>query len=272
MAPDWERQRLLIWGTTYPEFSRKYYETVCTGAVDEAGRLIRLYPITLRYLKNRFHHYHWILAEVRRNTADRRPESFRIRQDTMEVQEEIGSDGDGWERRAQLLLSEGNVFRSLEELRERQQRDHTSLGLVKPEQIHRVYVRKRPPAERVEWEAKKAEALAQKDFLVEDDSEIRDLAYMPIQYRILLDCDDPACQGGHDLSILDWGTYQLGRKMFAENGADVANRKVVQKIESLLDPGKREPYLILGNTLAYPQNFMVVGFFHPPKERQMLLV
>jgi hypothetical protein len=27
----WTKKRLLIWGTTYPEFSKTYYETVCTA-------------------------------------------------------------------------------------------------------------------------------------------------------------------------------------------------------------------------------------------------
>ena len=29
----WKRTRLLIWGKTYPEFSKKYYETVITPKV-----------------------------------------------------------------------------------------------------------------------------------------------------------------------------------------------------------------------------------------------
>jgi hypothetical protein len=52
----WERKQLLVWGTTYPEFSKTYYETVCMGAIDGAtGRLMRIYPITLRHMKEPFH-------------------------------------------------------------------------------------------------------------------------------------------------------------------------------------------------------------------------
>jgi hypothetical protein len=48
----WIKKRLLIWGTTYPEFSKKYYETVCTGALDVATqKLVRIYPIRLRHMK-----------------------------------------------------------------------------------------------------------------------------------------------------------------------------------------------------------------------------
>jgi hypothetical protein len=39
----WAKKKFLIWGKTYPEFSKTYYETVCTGAVDaDTGRLVRI--------------------------------------------------------------------------------------------------------------------------------------------------------------------------------------------------------------------------------------
>ena len=41
---------------------------MCTGAIDAAtGRLVRIYPITLRYMKEPFRHYSWIEADVERN-------------------------------------------------------------------------------------------------------------------------------------------------------------------------------------------------------------
>jgi len=37
----WEKTRPLIWGTSYSEFSKSYFETVCTGALDGAtGKLV----------------------------------------------------------------------------------------------------------------------------------------------------------------------------------------------------------------------------------------
>lgn len=78
----WIRKKLLIWGKTYPEFSEKYYETVCTGALDvETGNLIRLYPITLRYMKEPFKAYDFVEAEIERNSSDPRPESYKINQE-----------------------------------------------------------------------------------------------------------------------------------------------------------------------------------------------
>jgi hypothetical protein len=63
--PVWTTKKLLIWGKTYPEFSKSYYETVCTGAVDEeTGKLVRIYPVTLRHMKEPFKTYDWIEAHV----------------------------------------------------------------------------------------------------------------------------------------------------------------------------------------------------------------
>ena len=269
---DWQHKRLLIWGTTSPEFSKKYYETVCTGAVDEeTGKLIRIYPVTLRYMAEPFHHYSWIEADIARNTSDFRPESHRIRQDSIELGESISTEGDGWERRAQFVLQPGNVYTSLEALRAQQERDRTSLGLVKPKGIKRIYTKRRDPTERVDWERKRDEAMVQKDLLVDVESTVKALTFVPIEYRVEFECDDPECTG-HDLSILDWGTYQLGRKGFAQGGAEQANRWVKQKLQEILDPTKHDSHLFLGNSMAHPQSFMVVGFFYPPRQRQKLLL
>jgi hypothetical protein len=154
----WESRRLLIWGTTYPEFSKKYYETVCTGAIDETtGKLLRIYPITLRYQIDRFKHYQWIRAEVQRNTSDFRPESHRIRQDSIQL-EEVIHPKNGWAERSKWVLTPSNVFASLGDLRAAEERDHTSLGLIKPRSIENVRYQRRPPAEREEWEHAREDA------------------------------------------------------------------------------------------------------------------
>jgi hypothetical protein len=38
----WREQKALIIGRAYPEPSKKYIETVCTGAITESGELLRL--------------------------------------------------------------------------------------------------------------------------------------------------------------------------------------------------------------------------------------
>ncbi len=264
----WTTKKFLIWGKTYPEFSKTYYETVCTGAVDaETGRLVRIYPVTLRYMKEPFKAYDWIEVEAERNTSDFRPESFRIRQETLKVVGHVDTKKKGdWPERRRWILGPKNVFASVEALQAAEAADHTSLGLIRPREIRRVYMRKKPDAERDEWDRQRAAALQQKELFVDAETETQDLQYMPVQYRACFRCDDPDCKTEHDLSILDWGVYVLSRREYAARGPAMAEQKVIEKIEELLDPSKRDPFLFLGNTKGHSQSFMIVGLFHPPIE------
>jgi hypothetical protein len=261
----WTPKKLLIWGKTYPEFSEKYYETVCTGAVDpDSGQLVRIYPITLRYLAEPFKSYDWVEARIERNASDPRPESFKIDQDSIKVVGHVNTK-DGWGERNKWVLHDGNVFRSMEALRSAQSRDGSSLGLVRPKQIRHIYCKKRPESDRKEWDEHRARALAQKELFVDAETETKDLVYMPVQYRARFSCDDPQCTAEHDLSIHDWGIYALSRRQYATRGAAMAEKDVVAKINEMMDAAKREPYFFLGNTKAHPQSFMIVGLYYPPK-------
>jgi hypothetical protein len=263
----WTRKRLLIWGTTYPEFSKKHYETVCTGALDgDTGKLVRIYPITLRYMQEPFRHYTWIEAEVERNESDFRPESFRVKQDGIRNLEHLDTK-DGWKARSEWILRPGNVFPSVEALQAAELKDHTSLGLVKPKAFKRFYARRKSPEDLKEWDEHREAALKQRDLLVDAETKTKDLVFMPVQYRVVFTCDDTACKTEHDFSILDWGIYVLSRKMYAQRGGSGAERAVIEKLEDLTNPETREPYLFLGNTKAHSHNFMAVGLYYPPREQ-----
>lgn len=262
---------MLIWGKTYPEWSKSHYETVCTGAVDEeTGRLIRIYPITLRYAdaSRAFKKYQWIRADVERNTSDHRPESYRINQATIEVEDTIGTKGSGWEERRQWVLRDHSVFTSVEALKEQEREDRTSLGLVRPRAIRRFYEKRKTEEARAEWEVARTRALAQKDLFVDVDAETKELKFMPVQYRVEFECEDDRCNG-HDMSILDWELYALSRKMYAARGAGGARKAVLDKLAQITNFDKFEPYFYLGNVAAHPTSFMVVGLFTPPRKSQM---
>lgn len=266
----WERKKLLIWGKTYPEFSKTYYETVCTGAINaETGKLIRIYPITLRYMQEPFSLYDWIEAEIERNTSDFRPESYKIKQDTITKVGaiDVKKPKEGWAERSKWALAPGNVFSSVAALQAAEAGDHTSLGLVRPRKITRVYAKKRSEQDRNEWNEHREQALAQKDLFVDAETKTKDLVFVPIQYRICFVCNDNGCtcQGSpHDFGILDWGVYALSRRVYAQKGAHGAERDVIAKIEQMMDFTKRDGHLFLGNTKAHSHNFSVVGLFTPP--------
>jgi hypothetical protein len=262
----WLKKRLLIWGKTYPEFSKSYYETVCTGAVDsDTGRLVRIYPITLRYMTEPFAAYDWIEAEIERNTSDFRPESYRIRQDSIKVAGKIDTK-DAWEERSKWVLRDSNVFSSVKALQDAERNDHTSLGLVRPKRIIRVYAKHRSDEERQEWDAHREQAIAQKDLFVDAETKTKDLVFMPIQYRAVFECADPACPTQHDMSILDWGVYVLSRKLYRDKGGGAAAEKgTIERIYETMDVTKKDSLFFLGNTKAHSTNFMIVGMYYPPR-------
>lgn len=269
MAPPdgtWTRRKLLIWGKTYPEFSKAYYETVCTGAVDaETGRLVRIYPISLRYLETQFKVYNWIEADIQRNQSDFRPESFRIQQGSITVGEQIDTQKGKWTERKKWVLGPGNVFKSVEGLQQAEAQNHTSLGLIKPREITKVYAKWKPESEKLEWEEHRRLALQQKELFVDLDTKTKDLMYMPLQYRVRFRCDDPACTTEHDLGILDWGVYVLNLKEFGRRGSGRAEESVIAKLRECLDLSKKDAHLFLGNTKAHCHQFSIVGLFYPGK-------
>ena len=265
----WEKKRLLIWGKTYPEFSKKYYETVCTGALDaDTRRLLRIYPVQLRYMKEPFHLFDWIEANVERNPGDPRPESYRIQQDSIKFLEHIGTKQTEWAERAQLVLSGMNVFPSVPALLDAQARHGTSLGLVKPHRLH-FYAKRCAPEEKAEWEAKRELARCQKDLFVDADTMTKELHFIPVRYRAKFLCADADCATEHDMTILDWGIYVLSWKRFLERGGPQADKDVLDKLAQLTDESRADTYFFLGNTAAHPASFMVVGLFYPPLAKKI---
>jgi hypothetical protein len=132
----WETIRVLILGTTYPSYSMKYSENACTGGLrEDTLEMVRLHPIPHRYLQeeSRFSAFQWIKVRVTKHLGDPRPESYRVDFTDIEAQEKI-SAGEFAVRR-QYLERSPNLFGSLEELKERQKADGTSLGIVRPKEI-----------------------------------------------------------------------------------------------------------------------------------------
>ena len=70
----WREQKALIIGRAYPEPSKKHIETVCTGAITEDGQLLRLYPISWRYLNEnqQYRLWSWATFEIRKSEGDKR--------------------------------------------------------------------------------------------------------------------------------------------------------------------------------------------------------
>lgn len=124
-------QRACILVKAYPQPSQKYEETVCVAAVTEDHRLLRLYPIRFRHFapEQRFNRFDWIEAQMARATEDPRPESYRIKEDTLRVLMRAKSVSPD----QRVRLWKPCVSTSFAELEEQQRTIQRSLGIIRPD-------------------------------------------------------------------------------------------------------------------------------------------
>lgn len=255
---------ILILVKTYPEISKKYTETVCTGGIlAETKELIRLYPVRYRYLEGeaQFSKYQWISAKVTKSTTDVRPESYNIVENTLKLGDTIGP-GKDWYEREKWVLNSKNVYSSLEELWNAQKAKNISLGIIRPKEIKSFRIERKDQSEIDSANLKKDGVIGQLD-MFEDR---KDLEIIPVRFVLNFICEDERCQG-HKLSILDWEFSQLYRKVKNSEGWE---KKIEEKVKTICND-KRETFLIVGNMARWQHIFCILGFFYPPKIRQKYL-
>ncbi len=269
----YEKKRILIWGKTYPELSSKYTETVCTGGVLEDGRPIRLYPIPFRYLEGdqKFSIYQWITADVVKDKRDPRPESYRVEAGSIVCEDVVPTSSDEWGKRAEYIMKHsGWLFNSVEDLKEKERVDGTSLGVVEPRQILSVSVKRRTEDERTAFdgkledltvmnEAQRAQIQMFDDFTV---PELKTLGWIESRFEIHWYCQGKECTG-HHTQALDWGLIELQRRQ----GIEAAQKK----LEEICDLDSYALKFFMGNIKSHPTAFTVVGLWYPKRSSTPLL-
>jgi hypothetical protein len=161
MKSGYSREKILIWAKTYPELSKKHFETVCTAGMQESGKPLRLYPIPYRYLgdgQEQFKLYQWISADIKKSPDDDRPESYKIDCDTIESGEVIKSTSDEWGKRSEWMFKDPSwQFESVDDLLKAQEESSTSIGVVAPREIKKVDLVERSEEEAKSFDQKFAE-------------------------------------------------------------------------------------------------------------------
>ena len=126
-----ESTRVRILVKAFPQHSQKYEETVCCAGITEAGRLIRLFPITYRRLprEHQFDRFDLIEAILTKASSDHRPESFRVDHDSIRVIE----PGKGLSDESKVHLWQPHVAPSLDALHQENKATERSLGIIQPD-------------------------------------------------------------------------------------------------------------------------------------------
>jgi len=111
-----ETTKVLITVKTYPTFSTKYDELVCTAGIKEDGSWVRIYPVPFRKLdyNKQYRKYDWIELELVKNKSDFRPETFRPRSIDTEIKivDHVGTN-DNWAIRKKIVLKKVHTNLSL---------------------------------------------------------------------------------------------------------------------------------------------------------------
>lgn len=263
----WVRKRILILGTTYPAYSQRYVELVCTGGIEEhTCRMVRIHPVPKRYLDDDqgFKNFQWVEALTKHNAEDGRPESLRIDFSTIVPQEELAARDHG--KRRALIERSPHLVRSVETLQDLNIRDKTSLGVLMPKSIDAVRVRMRSERERQEWLTTEAGLLNQTNL-----SFIRPpkkIDFPEAEFLVTWHCDDRRCNG-HTQGIKSWPIHELFRKL---KGDPNRLQKTTQLLEREFDLRKRDVFLFMGTFHNHRTTFGLMDAFRPPRQAQLRLL
>lgn len=267
------RKKVLITVKTYPTISTKYKELACTAGLLEEGSWIRLYPIPFRLLedKNRYAKYEWIEADIERNDADPRPESYRVlNTDEIKVVSKLGTERD-WEARRRLVLDCGKVYTNLTELIQGAHNNTISLATFKPSRILDFQSEKTE----AQWPADKLEVVLAsmnqgnlfKEHTIED---FKLIPKLPRKFYYKFEDDSGRVSR---LMIEDWEIGALYWNCVHKDGEQAALKRVREKFFHDIAETK-DLYLFLGTTREWHVRralnpYVIVGVFYPPHAKQM---
>ncbi|MEV0301344.1 hypothetical protein [Streptomyces prasinus] len=241
---------------TYPELSTKYHETSCVAGIrldQGAPQHVRLFPVPFRLLgeESQFAKYAIIEVDVQRHRGDRRPESLRPNLETIKVVERLGTS-DGWRERFSHIRP--LAASSLCAIKRQQAERGTSLGVFRPAEFTGFRFE---PAER--WPASKTALANQMDLLAQD---LRQLEWVPIEFRYNFRCADDTCTG-HDMALRDWEAGESYRKYLRKYGKNEVQAKLRERWFDRMITQDKAVYCFVGNVAVHPKTFLLLGLAYP---------
>lgn len=254
--------RVLITVKTYPIPSAKYDELVCTAGITDDGDFVRLYPINFRDLpfSQQYKKYQWIEVEAERHRGrDTRRESYRPKERTLRLLgEPLGTDGGTWTERSRVVLRAR--ARSMEELKARQERDRTSLGIIRPKRVLGLDV----SADDRDWKPTFHAALKQARLFETRGASKEPPRKVPYKFHYRFQCDDPECTGEHRMMIEDWEVgalyWRLRDKGWDEQAAVEGVRK---RFFEEICCARNDVHFYVGTVLAHPKSWLIIGTYYP---------
>lgn len=261
-----ETARVLITVKASPQPSAKYGDTVCVAGIrvdDGRADWIRLYPLPFRWMgvEQQFKKFDVIDVEVRRETKDTRPESFRPDIDSIEV---IGHL-DRWKDRQPYMERVHRTSTCALTHAATEHHDAPSLGMVTVASVERLRIERFGG-----WNEAQQRRIAEAANLA-PLSLFGDAANTPVELkaprfvaRYEYQCTADGCPG-HVGQILDWELTALQGRLNRE-----PEEKAIAEIEKkfhvqMFAPGRQTPFF-MGNfeDARKRHSFSVLGVYYPP--------
>lgn len=262
---DQENLEITVLVKATPVLTSALEESMCVAGVSSAPnpRWIRLNPVPFRYLEDsaRFAKYDRIRLRGVRPTRDRRPESWKPVEDSIEVIDSLGVTH-GWSRRKQLVsaLDEPTMCELVRESAAGTGEGIRSLGAIRPIRPPELVIAKRKPEKLREWNDKAAAIAAQSSLFGGRSNPKAPLEAIPWTFKYRYVCADAACKS-HTQSIIDWEVVALYRNVRDKpDWPELMRKKFVDEMWA----SDRDTVLFVGNLAQHPQSFLVLGVFWPP--------
>ena len=265
-------ERIFITVKTYPTISKKYKELACTAGFREDGSWVRLYPIPFRLLEyeQRYSKYQWIEADIKRNKADPRPESYSVLNvDNINPLEKINTERN-WEERRKTVLGKAKLYTNKKELIDITHQNKVSLAVFKPAEIIDFVCEDTQS----DWAQDKIniilDSFNQRNLFGEQDPEdFKIMPKLPKKFSYIFK-DDVGNKS--KLMIEDWEVGQLYWNCCKTVSPKEAAEKVKAKYFDNFARTK-DLYFFLGTTREWhirkaPNPYVIIGTFYPPHVKQ----
>lgn len=236
-----------------PQVGQRHGETVCCAGIDLYGNWLRLYPVSFRQLDDgqKFGRWDRIRFDWRAPNDDRRPESRRVDQQSIEIAGDLKPS----ERERFLAKS---IVTSVNREREAGK----SLALLRPDISEFVITKK--SAQDISIEQTRFEAIrAQADFFAKEVVPYRPCPYQ-FQYRYRSD------DGERFGTCQDWeieATFFHWSKSYGEMKAVAEMQRVFGEVMP-----KKGLLLAMGTHSQYPDTWLINGVVRLDDVRQQSLI
>ena len=256
---------MLITVKAYPNPSKTLGEAACIAGVSRTGKWVRLYPIPFRDLDDdkQFKKYQWVELkyDANKRRSDPRPETVRPIADSIKVLGKPLSTDNAWAARKDIVMP--LLRASMCEIQQAQEQDGTSLGVFRPREVLDVIAE---PESTPEWTEDQLAKLGQRDLFL--TREKRPLEKIPFSFSYRYRCEGCRNKEPHRMKIIDWELAELWRHYRRGHDERATVEAVRTKYGDELCGASKDSYFYTGNMQAYPQTFLILGVFWPPKTTQ----